>query len=457
MSNLNLTKDPSKVTPIELTASMIAVNNLESSVPPLPFSGKKKNTKSHIRKNPLSKKTSPWATITPPVENLPIEDSDQTQLVSSGQTTHPQDTKRNIQIAIKGFHTLLGDATGESQPLPESKKSDPQDSERNIQLADIGLPDTYPDEGTDVKYQVDQTQSTRFEVSVPDQNKGKTSSEVKSDTQTLILTTVANIQALLVATDEELKDDSANDVFKAGEEIYQPESSKTKKTNASDSESSSCFETLKPYDNYIPITKSQLILNLFKTDHNTVLRRILENLKEVQGAVKEDPTLNKKVLESVGPRLTKIENTQALIQTDISSLKKDTYEIQRKGENSMHTATINPIKETPSHTEREKAEKEVEEKEHDVTNVEKEFVVEDAHYELEEQNQKAAQEAKLLKMNKPKMIKVVQEETSKARIDPKILSSAKGGEVFRKQQDVELSVIQSEQMEKIKKSKELRK
>ncbi|GKB57438.1 hypothetical protein Tco_0913624 [Tanacetum coccineum] len=43
----------------------------------------------------------------------------------------------------------------------------------------------------------------------------------------------------------------------------------------------------------------QHILNLFKTDHDTRLRRILENLKEVYDAVKEDPALNKKVLQAV--------------------------------------------------------------------------------------------------------------------------------------------------------------
>ncbi|GKC99850.1 hypothetical protein Tco_1170125 [Tanacetum coccineum] len=46
LSNSDFTKDPSKVTPIELTASMIVVNNLESLVSSLPTSGKKKKKKS---------------------------------------------------------------------------------------------------------------------------------------------------------------------------------------------------------------------------------------------------------------------------------------------------------------------------------------------------------------------------------------------------------------------------
>ncbi|GKB08287.1 hypothetical protein Tco_0836571 [Tanacetum coccineum] len=180
---------------------------------------------------------------------VPTEDSNKTQSVSSGQTAHPQDTEGHIQPTVKGSHSPISEGTIKSQPLPKSKKSDPQDSEGNKHPADMGLLATHPDErlkplvdrdsstppvtallGIDAKYQVDQTQSTRFKVLVPDQNKGKTSSEVESDTKTLLLTTVADIQALLVDSDEELKDDN-DDVFKAGEEmdedIQEPETKET--------------------------------------------------------------------------------------------------------------------------------------------------------------------------------------------------------------------------------------
>nr|GEV75360.1 hypothetical protein [Tanacetum cinerariifolium] len=46
LSNLNFSKDPSRVTEIELTALMIGVNNQKDSVSPLPFSRKKKKVKS---------------------------------------------------------------------------------------------------------------------------------------------------------------------------------------------------------------------------------------------------------------------------------------------------------------------------------------------------------------------------------------------------------------------------
>ncbi|GKF94798.1 hypothetical protein Tco_0284498, partial [Tanacetum coccineum] len=82
----------------ELTASMIAVNNLESSVSPLPFSRKKKKIKSQTMSKPKPKTQGPKAfktlpqkrkqpktqktpviqdTETPPTEKVPMEDSDQ--------------------------------------------------------------------------------------------------------------------------------------------------------------------------------------------------------------------------------------------------------------------------------------------------------------------------------------------------------------------------------------------
>nr|GEZ47006.1 hypothetical protein [Tanacetum cinerariifolium] len=133
-SPLNFTRDPSKVTPIELAYSMIAVNNLEYAVTPFPFSETKKKKKN--------------------CQTMPPKDSDKTQLVSSGQNAHPQDTKGFTQPTVKGFHSPLDDGTCKSQPLLE----------------------------------------------------------VEMDNQTLLLTTIADIQALLVDSDEELKDDSEYDV-----------------------------------------------------------------------------------------------------------------------------------------------------------------------------------------------------------------------------------------------------
>nr|GEV72496.1 hypothetical protein [Tanacetum cinerariifolium] len=111
--------------------------------------------------------------------------------------------------------------------------------------------------------------------------------------ETLKLTSMVDIQAML--GDDDLKEDGDDDVFEAEDvmdkDIHDPETEKTQshhstehatdeehqshspkrdqptsskdtKTNTSDSESSSCSDTLKPYDNYIPITERQLVSNL---------------------------------------------------------------------------------------------------------------------------------------------------------------------------------------------------
>ncbi|GKD64606.1 hypothetical protein Tco_1306714 [Tanacetum coccineum] len=94
LSQTNFTKNPSKVTPIELTASMIDVINLESLVTPLPCSEKKKKKKSQTVIQPTPKSQGPEASralsqkrkksktqttslvqtiITPPKEKVPTE------------------------------------------------------------------------------------------------------------------------------------------------------------------------------------------------------------------------------------------------------------------------------------------------------------------------------------------------------------------------------------------------
>ncbi|GKC86058.1 hypothetical protein Tco_1141775, partial [Tanacetum coccineum] len=59
LSNSNFSKDPSKVTPIEFTAFMVAVNNHEHSVTPLPFTVKKKKGKSQTVTSTLPQSQGP--------------------------------------------------------------------------------------------------------------------------------------------------------------------------------------------------------------------------------------------------------------------------------------------------------------------------------------------------------------------------------------------------------------
>nr|GEU42962.1 hypothetical protein [Tanacetum cinerariifolium] len=75
--------------------------------------------------------------------------------------------------------------------------------------------------------------------------------------------------------------------------------------------------------------------------------------------------------------------------------------------------------------------------------------------EQHKEKEKAAHEAKLLALSKPKLIKIVHKEATKAGVDPKVLSSKKGGQEFLKIKDTEIKVLNKEHSEKIQKEKEL--
>ncbi|GJU10819.1 hypothetical protein Tco_1133215 [Tanacetum coccineum] len=208
LSNSNFSKDPSKVTPIELTASMIGVNNRRTSVSPLPFTVKKKKKKSQ--------------TVTP---TLPKSQG----LEASGSL--PQ--KRN-KPADKGLTSTVPDeGTGKTKPLSEGPHGDkdskgfkpPTDMEPLTTLvADIS--------GTDAKYQ--ETGESNFD--------------------------------------------------------------------------SSCLEVLKKYDNWEKHEEAAASYADLKSKiegfHDAAYKygkdveKILGSLKVIQDAVKEDPTLNKKVIEA---------------------------------------------------------------------------------------------------------------------------------------------------------------
>nr|GEX91679.1 hypothetical protein [Tanacetum cinerariifolium] len=69
----------------------------------------------------------------------------------------------------------------------------------------------------------------------------------------------------------------------------------------------------------------------------------------------------------------------------------------------------------------------------------------------------AKEEARLLAINKPKVIKVVREEEKKLGIHLKEAITAKAGEKFKKAQDAEHEVLKKKHVEKVKKSLELKK
>ncbi|GJW48126.1 putative reverse transcriptase domain-containing protein [Tanacetum coccineum] len=134
-------------------------------------------------------------------------------------------------------------------------------------------------------------------------------------------------------------------------------------------------------------------------------------------------------------------------QQHLLSLK--VQQLLGRGDNFAHTTTEEP----PSHTKEEKTDMDTEEavekeptKEPKVENIVQEHLYHltndeiQEHLDKEEKMKKAAEEVKLLEMSKPELIKVVQEEATKAGVDPTILASAKSGQEFKKIQDAKIKL-----------------
>ncbi|GJS53351.1 hypothetical protein Tco_0626713 [Tanacetum coccineum] len=303
LSNSNFTKDPSKVTDIELTAHMIVVNNRRDSVSPPPLAPKPKKGKSQTvtptlpksqgpkasgaiskkRKKPNSKKPPTKTKVTPP---KPTEGSEQSHSVSSGTVPDPQDLERDIQLASTGLPSTLDEGTRPSKPLLEGTTTHPKDSGGNKQPLDRyitsmtsneGTAKTTPrpegslgdkdsggnilpaymepihtpvadPSGTGAKYQVDKTQSTRLGYRSLTKNEGNTSSEVEPDTKPLQLQTFADIQAYLLSKDELDKESDEEEVLTAGddmdEDIQVDEEVRTPSTKQDQSEPSQVQESV---------------------------------------------------------------------------------------------------------------------------------------------------------------------------------------------------------------------
>ncbi|GJU45601.1 hypothetical protein Tco_1202867 [Tanacetum coccineum] len=225
---------------------------------------------------------------------------------------------------------------------------------------------------------------------------------------------------------------------------------------------------------------------------------------------------------NLGSRLSGVELSQTALKREISSLKKDTFEIKSmmtkmyatfqghpssaplgsvtptlaltdiqanvEGENANTTVTEEP----PSHTEGETKEPRLEIPISSIPSISDDdlskklvkassivrpdpnepvrvkFVINGKivylteqeiqdYWDKEEQIKKAKEEAMLLVMTKYEVIKVVQEEAEKIRLDPKAIKGVKFGEMFKKAQDAKHAVLKRQYTKKVRKSLELRK
>nr|GFA13988.1 hypothetical protein [Tanacetum cinerariifolium] len=223
--------------------------------------------------------------------------------------------------------------TRKSQPLPIGKATYPKDSKGNIQPLDRDITSTTPNEGMakttprpdgsledkDSGETIPPVDIEPIHTTVADPlGTGKTSSEVEPDNEPLQLQTFADIQAFLLSQDELDKERDKEEVLAAGEDMDEdsqvaeevgtppPKQDRPEPSHEKHKESAVSYADLKAsieqyYDENIP--------------HRDQTDKLL--LRDINNAVKDDPTTNKKTNEAI-KIFTKI-TTQT---TEILSLVK---------------------------------------------------------------------------------------------------------------------------------------
>nr|GEX24202.1 retrovirus-related Pol polyprotein from transposon TNT 1-94 [Tanacetum cinerariifolium] len=467
LSNSYFSKDPSKVTPSELTDFMVVANKREHSVNPLPFSVKKKKCKSQTVTPTLPSSQGPKAPGSLPQKR---------KKPKSKKT--PTETMRNIQLTSTGFPSTLDDGTRKSKHFPEGTNIDPRDSGGNVQPADRGLPfmafdkgavktmsfpegprgekdseglkppaDIEPQTnhvadplGTGAKYQVDETQYTRLRYQSLTENKEAVIS-------------YADLMASIEGYYKEIVDHK--------EQI----------------------------DKVIDAAINSLDKNsIAKGDILNALNRITETLKTIQDAIKDDLVHNKKAFkgQSSAP-------SSNMPQTTLVITKRL---LNVRGENVTQTDN----KEPPFYTEREHVSMEDDAKKPKLDKAEKEptkvvpisvvrpitrpnpevIMIESlsrppltdptleihvpqrkgngiATNEQLKSTKKLVPTSKVVREDPDEPIRVAHEEAEKIRLDPKMIMSAKAGEKFKKARDTEHQVLKKEHSQKAKRAMKLKK
>ncbi|GJU94211.1 hypothetical protein Tco_1318967 [Tanacetum coccineum] len=496
------------------------------SLSPLLFTGKKKKVKSQTVTSTLPQSQGPEASGTlpqkrknpkfkkPPTETKGTRKS---QPFPKGTTTNPKDSRGNVQPADKGLSsTASNEGTTKTTPHLEGtlRDKDLEENKTPAGMEPINLNVAHPS-GTGSKYHVDETQSTRLRYQTLTENKGKTSSEVEPDHKTLQLTTLADIQAYLLSEDELAQESDEEE----------PDPSHTPETQVSDSDSSS--PDVNKFDNTLPLTERQLVKYLRKVSR-VIFHRINEeqwaphaeadvsyaDLKaSIEGyyeenvdhkeqtnkldSVKDDPALNKKVIEATEAytkNSTALSELLSLASTPSSSVPQTTLAITERpanvgGENDTQADTEEPHSHTKGEhvameddTKKPESDKAKEETTRAVpistiiptTRPNPKAIATDDQPDIQTKLvpastkvrpdpdapiliKKATKEAKMFKMTKTKVIKVVQEEAEKIELDLKKIISAKAGEKFKKAQDAEHQVLKRQHTKKIKRLTKLNK
>nr|GEW81428.1 retrovirus-related Pol polyprotein from transposon TNT 1-94 [Tanacetum cinerariifolium] len=492
--------DPSKVTDIELTAYMIAINKQRDSVSPPPLVAKPTKGKSQIvaptlpksqgpeASGALSKKRTKPKSKRPPTETKesppkPTKDSEQSHSMREKYNSLPLDRDLTFMTSDEG--------TAKIPPRPEGSRID-KDSGGNKPPADMEpLHTTNADlSGTGAKYHEDQTQSSRL-----------------SD------------EEVLVAGDDMDED---------------PQDDKEVRTCSlkQDQSVSSHVQEVR-FDNILPLTERQLIRYLIKMSMILFNRITEKQWEQHEEATVSYADLKAPVDQYYDENIAHRDQTDKLVDASMSSLDRnnttisdlykgldDTSEINSmmtemyatfqghpssapsgsitltlaltniqanvKGENATTTAT----EESPSHTERETKEPRLAipillipstvipptqpftliiiqpESSQETPKIDKgkgiatesdddpskKLVKASSiiyYWDKEEQIKKAKEEARLNAISKTEVIKVVYEDAKKLGIPQKEAIPIKASEFFKKTQNAEHEVLKRQHTEKL--------
>nr|GEU45773.1 Toll/interleukin-1 receptor (TIR) domain-containing protein [Tanacetum cinerariifolium] len=510
LSNSNFTKDPSKVTNIELTSHMIAANNRRDSVSPFPLSANPKKGKSHTVTSTLPKSQGPEASRAlfkkrqkpnfkkPPTENKVTPPNHLTSMTSN---------KGMAKITSRPKGSLRDKDLGRNIPPADMEPIHPT-------VADLL--------GTGAKYQVDETQFNRLRYR-PLTKKGKNFSKVESDTEPSQVQTSADVQAFLLSKDALDKESDEEEVLAFRKDIDKdPQAAKEVRTPSPQQDQPEQSHTAVSYADLKASIEEYYDENVAHGDQTDklvettmiLLTRVVRQskistkstMKDLQAHALKKAKVSAAWTKSstnmawnLGSRMTAIEISQTALKTKnatntatkeppshtggtedpkmeipISSIQptkvlptpaqpittitthpKSSQATPRidKGKGIATESDEEPLKKLvpastivrPDPDEEVKVPYMINGKMCYLTNKEMQ-----AYLDKEEKLRKAAEEARLVAISKTEVIKVVQEEAEKIRLDPKKITSAKSGEKFKKTHDAKHQVLKREHSQNVK-------
>nr|GEX66155.1 hypothetical protein [Tanacetum cinerariifolium] len=438
LSNSNFTKDQSKVTEIELTAHMIAVNNQIDSVSPPPLVAKPKKGKSQ--------------TVTPP---KPTKGSEQSHPVSSGTIPDPQDLERDIQLTSTGLPSTLDEDTRKSKPLPEGTATHPKDSRGDKPTSSI---------------------APHNEASNTDSSSDKI---LKKYDDTLPLTERQLIKYLRkvscvlfkrITEDQWEKHEEAVVYYVNFKAFIDDYYNKNIAHNdpAINKKIDEAFKTLAKIS-----TQTIVILSSVRSFDFPALQSTFKHIQD--HAFKQEEALAAWMKSSTNMAWNLGQSSLAPSSSVTLTFALTDTPADVEGENATHTAT----KELPSHIKGE-TDANIQDKLEELkqsTDANIEFIGSSTHLPSitqaqpiiiiypepsilhregkEEEIKKAEEEVRLNAISKTEIIKVVCEEAKKLGIHPKEAITTKAGELFKKAQEAKHDVLKRQHTKKVRKSLKL--